>query len=76
MGILRGKTQAGLRDVELEALDPFEPQRETQQAFAARAKPADPYTAWLEQRRRENERQREGEPVRWVHRGPMIGERR
>jgi hypothetical protein len=75
MGVLRGQAQAGERDGELEALDPFEPQREAQ-AFAAHAKPADPYAAWLEQRRRDNERQREGEPVRWVHRGPMIGERR
>jgi hypothetical protein len=76
MGILRGQVPAGQRDAELERLDPFEPQRESQ-AFAARAKPSvDPYTAWLEQRRRDNEQERDGEPVRWVHRGPMIGERR
>jgi hypothetical protein len=75
MGILRGQVQHGSdrRDVELAALDPFEPQREAQ-AFAAFAKTAtDPYTAWLERRQREDERERNGEAVRWVHRGPLIG---
>jgi hypothetical protein len=42
------------------------------QAFTPRACPLDPYTAWLEQR--EAEREREGlPPVRWIYRVRQVG---
>jgi hypothetical protein len=42
------------------------------QSFTPRVCPPDPYTAWLEQR--EGDREREGfAPVRWIHRPRDIG---
>jgi hypothetical protein len=69
MGILQGHRGSVVQDTAqvITAAEDIVMRRESAATFTPRRVPIDPYTAWLEQRKADREREQRTE-LRWVHR--------